>query len=299
MDAKPELAGLDKVYGGIMKAVARISERLREESPFSEVGHNAFGDKQLKIDVVCDQIVYEELRATGVVAYALSEERPFPTELGGKDYIVTLDPLDGSSVIPTNFSVGSIFAIWPNKDKLMGLKGRDMLGAMIASYGPRTEVVFYNQKQNQVDLMRLSKEGWVLSKSKVTIKESTKVFAPGNLRATTENKGYKEVVDYWLNAGYTLRYTGAMVPDIYQIFVKGEGIYSTMVSPKFPPKLRYLYETAPFAFLIEAAGGKSTDGTKSMLETTIEGYEMKGPIAVGSKTEVDRIEACLKKYSLP
>eukprot|EP01022_Parablepharisma_sp_SALTPOND_P008003 TRINITY_DN135057_c2_g1_i1.p3 TRINITY_DN135057_c2_g1~~TRINITY_DN135057_c2_g1_i1.p3 ORF type:complete len:318 (-),score=36.40 TRINITY_DN135057_c2_g1_i1:101-1054(-) len=295
MDAKPEIGGLDKVYAGIMEAVKKISEKLREDT-LAEVGQNSFGDKQFKIDVVCDQIVYQELKITRAVAYAMSEEQPFPTELGGKDFIVTLDPLDGGSVIASNFSVGSIFAIWPNKDKLMGLKGRDMVGAMIAIYGPRTEVILYNAKNKQVDQMKLSKEGWVLSKSNLTIKESTRLFAPGNLRATTENKGYKEVVDYWLNSGYTLRYTGAMVPDIYQIFIKGEGIFSNMISSKFPAKLRFLYETAPFAFLVEAAGGRSTDGTKSLLDTTVEGYEMKGPIAVGSKTEVERIETCMKKY---
>ena len=137
---------------------------------------------------------------------------------------------------------------------------------------------------------------WVVSKEKIKIKDTTKLFAPGNLRATTENKGYKEVVDYWLSMGYTLRYTGAMVPDIYQLFIKGEGIFCNIISPKNPAKLRYLYETAPFAFLMEAAGGRSSDGKQSLLEHVIDGYEIKGQIAVGSKTEVERIEASLKKY---
>ena len=141
------------------------------------------------------------------------------------------------------------------------------------------------------------KETWKLSKEKIQIKDTTKLFAPGNLRATTENKGYKEVVDFWLNSGYTLRYTGAMVPDIYQIYVKGEGIFSNFISPKHPARLRYLYEIAPFAFLTEAAGGRSSDGRQSLLEVTVDGYEIRGQIAVGSKTEVERIEASLKKFS--
>jgi sedoheptulose-bisphosphatase len=139
-------------------------------------------------------------------------------------------------------------------------------------------------------------ETWLPSRQKLQIKDTTKLFAPGNLRATTENLGYKEVVDYWLNAGYTLRYTGAMVPDIYQLFIKGEGIFSNMISAKHPARLRYLYEIAPLAFLVEAAGGRSTDGKQSILETVTIGYEMKGPIAVGSKVEVERIEAALRKY---
>lgn len=195
--------------------------------------------------------------------------------------------------------------------KLIGLKGRDMVGAMVAIYGPRTSLVYFNHKLKQVDELWITsknyrciskietegKEVWAPGVSKIQIKETTKLFAPGNLRATTENKGYKEVVDFWWNSGYTLRYTGAMVPDIFQIFIKGEGIFSNMISPKHPAKLRYLYEIAPFAFLMEVAGGKSTDGVKSVLDRIIDGYEIKGQVAVGSKTEIDRIEACLKKYA--
>ncbi len=293
--------GLQRVYNGIMKAVAQISELIRYESLDEISSKNAFGDHQLVLDVECDNLIYTALKDTGVVAYAMSEERPFPTELGGKDFIVTLDPLDGGSVIASDFSVGSIFAIWPNKNKLIGVKGREILGALIAVYGPRTSLLLYNHRLRQVDEYRLVKkegrESWKLSREKLSIKETTHLFAPGNLRATTENKGYKEVVDYWINSGYTLRYTGAMVPDIYQVFTKGEGVFSNMVSPKHPAKLRFLYELAPFALLSEAAGGRSSDGKQSMLETVIDGYEMKGQIAVGSKAEVERLENCLKKYA--
>lgn len=293
-----EFGSLAKVYEAIATSIKRITEYLRDES-LSFVGENKFGDAQLNIDVECNNIIYDELKKSGVVAYALSEERPIPEVLGPSDakYIVTFDPLDGSSVIATNFSVGSIFAVWPNKEKLMGLTGRDLLGAMIAVYGPRTDVIYYNDRDKTVDLMKLIKGNWILYKTGLTIKPTTKLFAPGNLRAASVNKGYKEVIDYWLDKGYTLRYTGAMVPDIYQIFIKGQGIFANVISPEHPAKLRLLYEMFPFAFLAEAAGGRSSDGSRSLLETTITGYEMKGQVILGSKEEVERIEASLKRYS--
>lgn len=303
MECKPEggqleFGSLAKVYNAIATAIKKITEYLRDES-LSIVGENKFGDIQLNIDVDCNNIVYDELKKSGVVAYALSEEKPVLEPMGpsSAEYIVTFDPLDGSSVIATNFSVGSIFAVWPNKEKLMGLKGHDILGAMVAVYGPRTDVIYYNDKDKRVDLMKLIRGSWVSYKYNLTIKPTTKLFAPGNLRAASVNKGYKEVIDYWLEKGYTLRYTGAMVPDIYQLFIKGQGIFANIISPEHPAKLRLLYEMFPFAFLAEAAGGKSSDGSKSLLETEIIGYEMKGQVILGSKEEVERLEKSLGKHS--
>ena len=160
LEVKPEFGELEDVYGGIIRAIEKISDIIRNES-LEFTGSNEFGDNQLNLDVDCNTIIYNSLKETGVVAYALSEESPTPTELGGGDYIVTLDPLDGSSVISTNFSVGSIFAIWPNKNKLIGLKGRDMVGAMISVYGPRTDVIYYNPKDKRVDQIKLLHEKWV------------------------------------------------------------------------------------------------------------------------------------------
>lgn len=87
-----------------------------------------------------------------------------------------------------------------------------------------------------------------------------KIYSPGNIRALTELKGYAKAIDFWNDKGYSLRYSGGMVPDVYQLFVKGGGIFSYVGSKSHKAKLRYLYECAPFAFLIEKAGGKCHDG---------------------------------------
>ena len=101
-----------------------------------------------------------------------------------------------------------------------------------------------------------------MTKENIKIEQKTKLFAPANLRAVNEHAPYKKLVDYWISNKYTLRYsilkliinnnnsyTGGMVPDIYQIFIKGSGIFANPVTKESPAKLRYLYEVAPLAFL--------------------------------------------------
>jgi len=107
------------------------------------------------MDVQTDSLIFEALRASGVVYAGLSEERAYVTELCDEgQYIVTFDPLDGSSIIDTNFTVGSIFAIWPKGD-LSSMTGRDILGGALACYGPRTNMLMYNVNKKQVDEVTL------------------------------------------------------------------------------------------------------------------------------------------------
>jgi sedoheptulose-bisphosphatase len=200
------------------------------------------------------------------VAYSFSEETPDPYKVKFADkgkWVVTFDPLDGSSIISNNWTIGAIVAIWP-KDKddqvLIGKTGRYMSSACCCCFGSRTSVMFYNEVKDKVEEYTLMNGGspneyWVTSKTDIKIRPSGKIFSPGNTRCVLDNPPYREVVDYWIHNGYTLRYSGGMAADIYQIFIKGEGVFSCMGTDKQPSKLRFLYEVAPYAFLIEKAGG--------------------------------------------
>ena len=100
------------------------------------------------------------------------------------------------------------------------------------------------------------------------------MFSPGNLRAVTENKDYNEVVQRWIEKGFTLRYTGGLVPDITQIFIKGHGIFCNVASKSHKSKLRVLYEVAAVGYLIEKAGGKTIKNNKdSLLEYEVVTYD--------------------------
>jgi len=279
----------------ILRSIEEISELVAYEDA-SHIGHsNQFGDKQLKIDVLSDEIIFMNLRTSKLVKYALSEEKPELHDMGGQQFIVTFDPLDGSSIIDVNWAVGTIYAIWPNDNNLIGQTPRKIFTSGISVYGPRTTVVHYNVETEQVEELTLRKDDegktfWSKTKDNIQIAAKTKIFAPANLRSTADNKEYEELFEYWRKKQFTLRYSGGLVPDIYQIFLRGNGVFSNPTSQSAPAKLRFLYEVAPCAFLIEKAGGKSTNGAQSILDIAVESYVMRGPLCIGSSEEVDRFE---------
>ena len=111
------------------------------------------------------------------------------------------------------------------------------------------------------------------------------------------NKGYRDCIQYWAKNGYTLRYSGGMAPDCFHVFMKGEGIFSSVSHPgKIKPKLRFLYEVAPIAFLCEMAGGASSDGEDSILDIKNTGYDHVHDIIIGSSEEVARCVRFLQVY---
>ena len=235
-----------------------------------------------------------------MVKSGLSEERSYVTHLddNGK-YIVTFDPLDGSSIIDTNFTIGSIFAIWPDGD-LNQMTGRKIVGGALALYGSRTNIIYYNPQTEQVDEATLQQvDGelkWVISRKNLRIKTEGKYFSPGNTRSIQYNQGYRDAIQFWSRNGYVLRYSGGMAPDCYHIFSKSEGVFSSVSAEgKVAPKLRLLYECAPISFLCEKAGGLSSNGEISVLDIPVKGYTQKCDIIIGSREDVERVERFLAK----
>ena len=152
---------------------------------------------------------------------------------------------------------------------------------------------------NGVREYRLDPSGeWIMSKERVEVGEG-KMFAPGNLRATQHRKDYLELVNWWMENGYTLRYSGGMVPDVNSILIKGKGIFAYPgYAPDLPDgKLRLLFECGPMAYLMEQAGGAASDGMQRILEKKIESLEQRTPIFIGSHAEVSRCKERLAASS--
>ena len=139
------------------------------------------------------------------------------------------------------------------------------------------------------------KKHWVITHQDMNIRESGRYFSPGNTKAIKHSEGYKKAIEYWSKSNYQIRYSGGMAPDCYHIFAKREGVFSSISAmPHVPPKLRFLYEVAPISFLVEKAGGKSSDGYKSIMDVQVTGFVQKGDIIVGSEHEVNRVERYLQ-----
>lgn len=293
--------GLKKATLAMFRACKEIAYKVRTASCDKMACFNEFGDEQLAIDILANNVIFSNLKQCGAVATASSEETPVEDPMGGKGYSVAFDPLDGSSVIDTNFAVGTIFGIWPG-DKLTGISGKDLKCAGIAVYGPRTTMTIAISNVDKahefllVDDFSAMHGQWVKTNEFGSINEG-KLIAPGNLRATQDNPGYAELFNYWVANQYQLRYTGGMVPDVNQLMVKGKGVFCNVASPNTKSKLRVLYEVAPMGFIIEKAGGKTSEGEKSVLEIPITDTEQVSQVCFGAPGEVDRFEKLVgKKY---
>ncbi|KAL5543757.1 hypothetical protein UlMin_007541 [Ulmus minor] len=287
--------GLRTLLVSMGEALRTISFKVRTASCGGTACVNSFGDEQLAVDMLADKLLFEALKYSHFCKYACSEEVPELQDMGGPvegGFSVAFDPLDGSSIVDTNFTVGTIFGVWPG-DKLTGVTGRDQVAAAMGIYGPRTTYVLALKGFPGTHEFLLLDEGkWQHVKETTEIGEG-KMFSPGNLRATFDNVEYSKLIDYYVKEKYTLRYTGGMVPDVNQIIVKEKGIFTNVLSPTAKAKLRLLFEVAPLGLLIENAGGHSSNGTKSVLDLVINNLDDRTQVAYGSKNEIIRFEETL------
>lgn len=289
-----------KIYTAIFKSMEEITDLMRYEPVSKTTTMNDFGEEQLNVDKETDEIIFKNLKESGVVYNACSEENINPQVLceDGK-FTVCFDPLDGSSIVDANFAVGSIFGIW-NKTDLIGESCRNMISACLGVYGTKTVALVYNQDKDEVDELTYRRvDGeykWIITDEGIKIREKdAKTFAPGNLAVTKELPGYKHAVDHFIASGKKLRYSGGMAPDVYHIFHKKEGVFLYPgIKAKKIAKLRVLYECAPIAFLTEKAGGIATDGHIPILDLVVDGYEMRTPIYLGSKNDIELVDKFIK-----
>lgn len=247
---------------------------------------NVFGEEQLALDIVANDVVVEEMEQNKHVGIIASEEMEEEKRVGEGEYGVCFDPLDGSSLVDVNLSVGSIFGIYKT-ETFFGVRGDQQLASFIAVYGPRVTIIF-TLKHGVCEFLLRGDGEFVLVKEDLQVGPG-KMFAPGNLRACSKRKDYLKLLDFWAENDYTLRYSGGMVPDVAQIMLKGKGIFTYPSYEDQPDgKLRLLYECAPMALLMEQCGGMASDGNVRILQKEVENLSKRTPILIGSSEEVKR-----------
>jgi len=301
---------LRQVIMEMLDVCAEITEALRTALVTVEGSSNTFGDAQLSVDVIADNLMWEACKNSEIIREGASEEDPVVRVVGENEeaeFTVCWDPLDGSSIVDNNWAVGTIVGIWGKETGLLGAKGSDQKTALVAIYGPRTTVLValddgtfeftYGCTPDGCQLPDGTWEPWICSRNASKIKEDCKIFSPANLRAAQDVPGYKKLVDYYMENRYTLRYSGGLVPDIYQQFTKNQGVFSNPTSPSSPAKLRLAFEAAPFGLLVEKAGGKTSDGVTggSILDVEITGVDQRTALCIGSANEVDRFNEFVVK----
>lgn len=282
---------------GLFQECCGISRALRTTKVTSAGTSNTFGDKQLSVDLLAEQKLRDWAKSCKVVRAISSEESTDLVEVHPSgSLILCWDPLDGSSIVDCNFSVASIFGIWQlgkngiewkGAHSLINATGRQQVASLLVIYGPRTTALL--GVGGRTFDFQLDTEGGehVIVRAPCCISKcGAKIFAPANLRAAQDVPAYNKLVQEWMKKKYTLRYTGGLGPDVYQLFIKGQGVFCNPTSKESPPKLRLLYEAAPIAFLVEAAGGRTTNGSGSVLDVVATSMNTKTSICCGSEEEV-------------
>ena len=273
----------------IIEAIKRSAIRIKEAIEFDDTGYsentNSTGDTQLKLDIKSDLIIEEEFSKLPCIKEIVSEEKEDKTPLHVNGiYGIGYDPLDGSSLIDVNLSVGSIFGIYEG-----GYSGAHLKAAVYVVYGPRVELVI---AMDDVKLYRLNKKGEFVFIKDIILKEKGKLNAPGATQMGWEPR-HKAMIDAIFMDGYRLRYSGGMVPDLHQILLKGGGLFSYPSTSDVPNgKLRMIFEVFPFAFVYEKAGGSAIDGKRRILDLSPSHPHDTTPCFFGSNAEIERVKKC-------
>ena len=266
----------------LRESALHIDTLLNQQNGSYLQSTNASGDVQLEVDVEADRIFQKALLELPSVKAICSEEQEEICYSNNKNapYLIAYDPLDGSSLIDSNLSIGSIFGIYNEE-----LKPSSLIASGYIVYGPRLEMVV---AQEQVLHYRYDGAQW-RNLGVLQLNTKGRINAPGGTQKHWESK-HKTMIESLFMQGYRLRYSGGMVPDLHQILVKGGGLFSYPATTDAPNgKLRKLFEVFPLAFIYEKAGGYATDGTKRLLELEVGHIHESSPCFFGSKEEMELV----------
>jgi len=276
---------MNTIFETIKEIAFEIDTAIKTEDLGYSNSENSSGEDQLKLDVQSDLIIEKAFAPIEIVKNLVSEEKEGVLELNstGK-YTICYDPLDGSSLVDVNLSVGSIFGIYEGE-----LQASNLVASAYVVYGPRIELVIAEHGKKPI-LYRVS--GDTFKKiGEVTMGEKGKLNAPGG---TQQNwcDYHKTLIDDLFAEGYRLRYSGGMVPDLHQIMLKGGGFFSYPGTTDKPEgKLRQLFEVIPFAFMYEQAGGQAVNHKGMRLMELIPSHPHDtSPCFFGSNHEIETMK---------
>ena len=273
---------------------------------------NVQGEQVKKLDVLSNEIMINSLKSSGKAAVLVSEEDTeaiiVPAALRGH-YCVVFDPLDGSSNIDAGVNVGTIFGIFhvkdpngvPSLDDVLR-PGTEMCAAGYATYGASCNLVLTTGHGLNGYTLDPQIGEFILTHPDIQIPSRGKIYSvnEGN------SMYWPPAVQHYVNSikfpegdnakPYSARYIGSMVADVHRTLLYG-GIFMYPADKKSKKgKLRVLYECFPMAMIVEQAGGKASTGTSRMLELTPQTIHERSPIYLGSRQDVEDVEAAFKKY---
>ncbi len=281
---------MNDIFETIKEIAFEIDNAIKTEELGYSDSENSSGEEQLKLDVQSDLIIEKAFASVESVKALVSEEKEGVLELSKSGtYTVCYDPLDGSSLVDVNLSVGSIFGVYEGE-----LEGKNLVASAYVVYGPRIELVIADRKGAPKLYRAIGDEFKFISE--IQMREKGKLNASGGTQQYWANY-HKAFIDKLFAEGYRLRYSGGMVPDLHQIMLKGGGLFSYPATTDKPNgKLRQLFEVIPFALMYEQAGGEAiNDKGERLLELVPSHPHDTSPCFFGSHYE---ISALRKAYGI-
>ena len=268
---------------------------------------NVQGEVQKKLDVIANEVLLDANEWGGHLAAMVSEEmegvHPIPNRYPKGEYLLLFDPLDGSSNIDVNVSIGTIFSVLrcpdgvTEPDELAFLQpGAKQVAAGFAVYGPATMLVLTLGRGVAVFTLDREMGSFVLTQDKVRIPEDTSEFAINMSNMRNWNAPVKRYIDECLagttgprERDFNMRWIASMVADCFRILTRG-GIFMYPQDAKHVKgRLRLMYEANPIAFIVEEAGGAATNGRTRILDLQPESLHQRTGVVLGSKHEVERV----------
>lgn len=256
---------------------------------------NSGGEQQQKLDVLANIRFTRALTKGGEVCALVSEETESYVDLNNDGgYVIAIDPLDGSSNIDVNVSIGTIFSIYRRKSAIgkpiqeedILQAGAEQVAAGYILYGSSTMLVYTTGHGVNGFTYESTLGEYVLSHANMKMPENGKIYSINEGSANSFEQPVKDYIQYCKNQNYTARYIGSLVADFHRNLLKG-GIYIYPATAKDKNgKLRLMYECNALAFLAEQAGGSATDGQGRILELKPKDLHQRTPFYVGSKNMV-------------
>ena len=297
----------------VARACKRISHAVNKGALGEVLGsadsENVQGEVQKKLDIIANEVLIEANEWGGHLAAMASEEMDniylVPNRYPQGEYLLLFDPLDGSSNIDVNVSIGTIFSVLKKPEGSLGVSEADFLqpgsqqvAAGYCVYGPQTTLVL--TVGDGVTMFTLDREqgSFVLTDEHVQIPPDTKEFAINMSNMRHWDAPVKRYIDECLQGkegprakDFNMRWIASMVADVHRILTRG-GVFMYPWDKREPDKagkLRLMYEANPMAWLVEQAGGAATDGQQRILDVPVTKLHQRVPVFLGSRNEVDRV----------
>jgi len=292
----------------IARACKAISTRVNKGALGGGHGNagneNVQGEMQKNLDVMSNEILLEANEWGGNLAALVSEEmedvKPTPTHYPRGEYLLLFDPLDGSSNIDVNISVGTIFSVLrcppgvaPTEEVFLQ-PGRNQVAAGFAVYGPTTLFIITVGDGTYVFTLDRETFSFALTTERITIPEDTSEFAINASNMRRWEPPVKRYIDECLagkegprGKDFNMRWVASMVADVYRVLSRGGIFMYPRDSKNKEGRLRLMYEANPMAFIVEQAGGTATDGKTRILDIRPHKLHQRIAVVLGSKNEVD------------